>query len=137
MKTNFKTINFRQNIFKLSFLILLLAPLQNYGQDKFCCTVVYLDSVTEIQPYQLVFDTVKMYYTDSWHRIDSVVKNPDTTLYYPNTIIQNDSVRYFSYQNIDNQFYAEKIDKASTHGKDIVSVNVIPTNNEKAILGYN
>ncbi|MGE0020192.1 MAG: hypothetical protein AB7S72_11040 [Draconibacterium sp.] len=78
-----------------------------------------------------------MYCTDRWHRIDYIVNKPDSTLYYPNTIIQNDSVRYFSYQNIENQFYAEKIDNVLPHGKDIVSVNVIPTNDEKAILGYN
>lgn len=78
-----------------------------------------------------------MYYSDSWHRIDNVVNEPDSTLYYPNAIIQNDSIRYFSYQNIENQFYAEKNDKASPHGKDIVSVNIIPTNDEKYILGYN
>lgn len=59
MQTYFKIICFRQSRFKLSLLILLLIPFQNFGQDKFCSTLVYLDSVTEIQPYQLVFDKVK------------------------------------------------------------------------------
>ena len=137
MKKYSNSISNRKIWFIVFLLAQLLAPFQNSAQNKFCCTVVYLDSVTEIQPYQLVFDTVKMYFTDRWHRIDYIVNKPDSTLYYPNTIIQNDSVRYFSYQNIENQFYAEKIDNVSPRGKDIVSVNVIPTNDEKAILGYN
>lgn len=114
----------------------MLFPKFNYGQEQIRCTVIYRDSVTEVQPYQLVFDTVKMIYSGNWNRIDYIVNEPDTKLYFPKIIIENDSIRYFSYQNIDSQLYYENIDKSLPNGKGVNSINVTSTIEEKDILGY-
>lgn len=120
----------------LYLLLIFVFHTQLRGQIYNSCTIIFHDSVTHKVRYQFSNDTVKMYFANNWRRVDNIINIPVSTHNYPKTIIENDSISYYYYALHDTLTFFKKKDKLFPYSMDIISVNVVPTLEQKLIAGY-